>query len=707
MPIPPKPRKGRGAVSNPEGRFESRRVLPVDDGWAIDADEEPPPLATTVTAERAKSIISHNDSPDIPFEQSINPYRGCGHGCVYCAVGDTQILMADGHTKLLGDLKIGEEITGTTRRGFHRRYVKTQVLAHWETRKSAYRLMLADGTSITASADHRFLSDRGWGFVAAGANGPDRRRHLTAGTRLVGMGGMAETLEPTAPYRRGYLCGAIQGDGGKTVHDYELGKESERIGNYFPLAMADGESLQRSSSYLARFGVQTRAFGFWQARTARKEMRALDAHSRDRFRAIGNLIAWPSFAPSEWIRGFLGGIFDAAGSYDGGCMQIASANHLVLDRAAESLKQFGFGFTSDVPRRGASLRVHCLRLRGGLREHLRFFRIADPAVARKRSIFGQAVKSHRSLDIVEIEPLGKSMPMYDITTGTGDFIANGVVSHNCYARPAHSYVNLSPGLDFETKLFYKDNAAELLQAELSRPRYVCKSINLGANTDPYQPIERKLKVTRSILEVLQRFRHPVTIVTKGHLIERDIDILAEMARDNLAAVHVSVTTLDSSLKRTLEPRAPAAAARLQAMKALHAAGIPVGALVAPVIPAINDHEIEHILEAVAQTGARSAAYVMLRLPYEVKDLFREWLAAHYPLRAAHVMSVVNDLRGGRDNDPRFGSRMRGTGVFAELVRRRFDVAARRLNLNTVRRAPLATGLFRSPARPGAQLNLGF
>lgn len=277
----------------------------------------------------------------------------------------------------------------------------------------------------------------------------------------------------------------------------------------------------------------------------------------------------------------------------------------------------------------------------------------------------------------------------------------------CYARPAHSYVNLSPGLDFETKLFYKANAAQVLEAELRRPSYICKSINLGANTDPYQPIERTLKVTRSILEVLQRFRHPVTIVTKGHLIERDIDILSEMARDNLAAVHVSVTTLDADLKRILEPRAPAAAARLHAIRCLRAAGVPVGTLVAPIIPAINDHEIEHILAAVAQAGASTAAYVMLRLPYEVKDLFREWLGAHYPLRAAHVMSLVNDLRGGRDNDPNFGSRMRGTGPFADLVRRRFDVACRRVNLNARRRVSLDTHLFRPPAPSGAQLDLGF
>jgi DNA repair photolyase len=706
--IPPsRPHKGRGAISNPEGRFESRRVEAVDDGWTIDTDEEVAPLATTVTAEHAKSIISRNDSPDIPFEQSINPYRGCGHGCVYCASGDTNILMVNGQTKLLGDLKIGDEIIGTERRGHYRRYVKTRVLAHWETLKPAYRLMLADGTSITASADHRFLSDRGWKFVMETEQGRNRRAHLTTGNKLMGVGMTTGSLESTPSYRQGYLCGVIRGDGHVGIRKYALRRGGEGTHCHFRLAMADDEALQRSGSYLEELGVQTRAFLLQKATATSREVYAISAGVRAGFRMIEKLVAWPGFAPTEWTRGFLGGIFDAEGSYSEGIVRITNTDHVILGRVEESLRNFGFASTYDVPSRGKNRLVHHLRLLGGLREQLRFFHLVDPAITRKRTIFGQALKSQAFLDIVEIEPLGVSMPMYDITTGTGDFIANGVVSHNCYARPAHSYVNLSPGLDFETKLFYKKNAAALLKKELSRPRYVCKAINLGANTDPYQPIERKLNVTRSILEVLQEFRHPVTIVTKGHLIERDLDILAAMARDNLASVHVSVTTLDPALKRVLEPRAPSHAARLHAIRCLKEAGIPVGALVAPVIPAINDHEIEHILEAVAQAGARGAAYVMLRLPYEVKDLFREWLERHYPLRAAHVMSLVRDIRGGRDNDPNFGSRMVGSGAFAELVRRRFDVACRRLALNAARSPALDTTLFRVPRAPDAQLNLGF
>lgn len=275
----------------------------------------------------------------------------------------------------------------------------------------------------------------------------------------------------------------------------------------------------------------------------------------------------------------------------------------------------------------------------------------------------------------------------------------------CYARPSHAYMGLSAGLDFETRLFYKPEAAKLLEAELARPGYVCKPIALGTNTDPYQPVERRLRITRSILEALARCRHPVTIVTKGALVLRDLDLLSELARDGLVNVSLSLTTLDAELKRVLEPRAASPQARLRAVRELAAAGVPTGVMVAPVIPALTDHELEAILDAAADAGAGSAAYVVLRLPYEVKDLFREWLTQHYPDRARHVMSVVRSLRGGRDNDPRFGTRMRGEGPFAELLRARFELACRRLGLGGARVRPLATGHFRPPPGESDQLRL--
>lgn len=276
----------------------------------------------------------------------------------------------------------------------------------------------------------------------------------------------------------------------------------------------------------------------------------------------------------------------------------------------------------------------------------------------------------------------------------------------CFARPTHSYLGLSPGLDFETRLFYKADAAKLLEAELSRPGYVCKPIMLGINTDAYQPDERHMHVTRSILEVLERTRHPVAILSKHTLVLRDLDLLTSLARDNLVSVAMTVTSLDDELKRRLEPRAASPAARVRTLAALAAAGVPCGVMVAPVIPALTDHEMESILEACAAAGARWAGYVLLRLPYEIKDLFREWLAAHYPERAAHVMSLIQEMRGGRDNDPNFGSRMRGTGPYALLLRSRFKLACQRLNLNSRERAALDTTRFERPGPAGAQLQLG-
>jgi DNA repair photolyase len=276
----------------------------------------------------------------------------------------------------------------------------------------------------------------------------------------------------------------------------------------------------------------------------------------------------------------------------------------------------------------------------------------------------------------------------------------------CYARPSHANMGLSPGLDFETRLFYKQDAARVLEQQLARPSYVCKSITLGANTDPYQPVEKRMRVTRSILEVLARTRHPVTVITKSALVLRDLDLLTQMARQSLVSVAVSVTTLDTDLKRTMEPRAASPQARLRTLAALNAAGIPTAVMAAPVIPALTDHELEGILAAAAKAGTLRAGYVLLRLPYEIKDLFREWLEEHYPQRAPHVMSLIRDMRGGRDNDPRFGFRMRGTGPYAELLRERFRLACQRLGLNRASREELNTSLFTPPTPVGSQLRLG-
>ncbi len=276
----------------------------------------------------------------------------------------------------------------------------------------------------------------------------------------------------------------------------------------------------------------------------------------------------------------------------------------------------------------------------------------------------------------------------------------------CFARPSHGYLGLSAGIDFETRLFYKADAGRLLEAELARPGYVCKPITLGANTDPYQPVERRLRVTRAILEVLARVRHPVTLITKSALILRDLDLLTDLARDQLVHVAISITTLDPAIKRILEPRAAAPQARLRALAELRAAGIPTGVMVAPVIPALTDHEMEDILAAAAQGGAHSAGYIVVRLPHEITTLFQQWLTEHFPDRAAHVMSLIRSMRGGRDYDAAFGTRMRGTGPVAELLKARFRLACQRLGLQSGGRdTARPTHLFCPPVVTGGQLRL--
>lgn len=272
----------------------------------------------------------------------------------------------------------------------------------------------------------------------------------------------------------------------------------------------------------------------------------------------------------------------------------------------------------------------------------------------------------------------------------------------CFARPTHAYHDLSPGLDFETRLFAKPNAPQLLRAELSKRGYVVAPIAMGTNTDPYQPIEKDWKITRQCIEILEKCRHPVFITTKSDRILRDIDLLATMAQQGLIAVMISVTSLDPVIARTLEPRAPHPLRRVEAIRQLAEAGIPVVASVSPIIPAITDHEIEAIVARVAAAGARDATFIPVRLPHEVASLFRVWLDAHYPDRASKVMAIIRDIRGGRDNDPDFGTRMRGQGVWADLIRTRFAKARKRAGL-TGERLVLRTDLFRPPAGPQLQL----
>ena len=693
----------RGARSFVAGRFETLAREPFDDGWAPE-EKDTAELQTSVTEERARSIISRNDSPDIGFSQSINPYRGCEHGCSYCMHGDTPLLMADGSVRPIADVRAGDVLYGTARQGWHRRYVKSRVLAHWSVIKPAYRIRLEDGTELVTGPDHRFLTERGWKFVTGTEQGHACRPHLTTNNKLMGVGAFASAPVKNKDYRLGYLCGVIRGDALLGSHQTRRANGAVGTVHQFRLAPCDVEALLRTQDYLRRWESDAQHFVFQKASVGRRLLHAIRAQTRPNVEQIRALIAWPTVPSREWSAGFLAGIYDAEGSYGDGILRISNTDSEIVGWIGHCLTALGLRFAVEHVHRDITKPIGVVRLLGGLREHLRFFHSVDPAILRKREIAGQAVKSEAKLGIVSIEPLGKAMRLYDVTTESEDFIANGVVSHNCYARPSHAYLELSPGLDFETKLFAKTNAAELLRAELSKPGYVPSPIAIGANTDCYQPIERKFRITRQILEILAECEHPFTIVTKSALVERDLDLLAPMAKKNLVKVFVSIGSLDRTLARKLEPRAASPQRRLDVLKALSESEVPCGVMVAALIPGLNDKTLEEVLEAAAAAGASEAAYVIMRLPNELKELFKEWLAAHYPERASHVISIVRQMRGGRDNDPRFGSRMTGTGMFAELIEKRFALACRRFGLNdhgAGRKPPsLDCSRFRPPSAAG-------
>lgn len=694
--------KGRGAVSNPAGRFESVDHEVFDDGWGS-AEEEPEAPATELRADPARTVITRNRSPDIPFEASINPYRGCEHACPYCLDGDTPILMADGRHVPIKRLQPGDRIIGTRRQGMYRRYVETTVKAHWRTHKPAYRIRLADGTAIVASGDHRFLTERGWKYVTGTMAGHGRRPYLTPNNKLMGTGQFHPAPCPDNDYRLGYLYGLLRGDA--HIGRYTYPRRKRGGGNVvyrFRLALADTDALDRAESYLRHSGVPTTRFPF---PNPGRPMEALRTSKKAAIERIEALIAWPETVQENWQKGFLAGMFDAEGHCRGSILRILNGDPHIVARLREAFSRFEFRYRIETRKGSGNKPMMTLRILGGLCEQLRFFHTTDTAIARKRTPIGRALKSDAALRVVAIESLGATRAMYDITTGTGDFIANGVVSHNCFARPSHSYLDLSPGLDFETRIFYKDNAAERLEAELRKPGYRPTPISLGINTDAYQPAERRLRVTRSLLEVLWAYRHPVSLITKSALITRDLDILGPMAEHGLVSAAVSVTSLDPDTKRRLEPRTAGPAARLRTIRSLADAGVPTAVMAAPVIPAITDHELEAILAAAADAGARGAGYVLLRLPHELKQVFRDWLETHYPDRAEHVMSLVRQSRGGKDYDAAWGTRMTGTGVFADMIAQRFRAASRRHGLDRGDRAPLTTALFRVPPRSGDQMTL--
>jgi DNA repair photolyase len=555
---------------------------------------------------RTKSALNRiPTAARLPFEWTVNPYRGSTHACVYCLSADTPVLLADGRARALVDLRAGDQIYGTVRDGAGRRYVRTEVRAHWRTLKPAYRVTLEDGRELVASGDHRFLTRRGWRHVTDAVG---QRPHLTVDDRLAGTGAFSAPPPQDADYRRGYLAGLIRGE--------------RQLGSYEHASRR--EALERASAYLCDFDVE---LGELELQAAAGGMRSRRSAGRQRVR---ELLVWPWAPNDSWSKGFLAGIFDADGSCSRGIWRVPNADHGVIEHTVAGLERLGFEPVVEEGRHPNGLRT--VRLLGGSAEQLRFFQTVDPAITRKRSIEGRAVESPEKLRVVALEPLGVEIPMYDITTGTGDFIADGVVSHNCFARPTHEYLDMNAGSDFEREIIVKVNVPEVLRAELARPSWAKERVALGTNTDPYQWVEGRYKLMRGIWEALRDAKNPCSILTKSPLVLRDVDLLKQIGEVTTVNACLSVPTLEEKAWRATEPHTPHPRARLEAVAELNRQGIPTGILIAPLMPGINDDpaQVAEIVEAATEAKATYIGGNTLFLRGAVRDLVFEWLREHRP-----------------------------------------------------------------------------
>jgi DNA repair photolyase len=595
---------------------------------------------------QAKSIINKVPGGSrVPFQWTINPYRGCSHACTYCLSGDTPILMADGRTRPLERLRPGDLIYGTVDRDGQRTYTVTEVLDHWSTVKPAYRVRLADGTELVSSGDHRFLTAHGWRYVA-GAPG---RPQLRVGDRLAGVGGLSGPPHPapgdgqaaavppgdgqaaavplgdgpaaatplgdgpaaavppeepgsgdpswgeSADYRHGYLCGAIPG---------------ERA------VCTEGEALTRIRRYLGTFGAGTT--GFRYEREGRGGTATMTLRTST---PIDDLTGWPDAPSDEWRRGFLAGVFDSEGGLDERGTRVGGRDTDAIELA---LKHLGFEFTTEPD--------GTVRLRGGLPASVRFGHLVDPACRARRGILGQPVEAPDSLTVTSIEPLGLRLQLFDITTGTGDFVAAGVISHNCFARNTHTYLDLDAGHDFDSKVIVKVNAGRVLRRELAGRRWRGEMIAMGSNVDCYQRAEGRYQLMRDILGALRDFANPFSILTKGTLILRDLDLLREAASVTQVGLSMSIGFVDEALWRSVEPGTPSPRRRLDAVRTLTDAGFAVGVLMAPILPGITDDDasIEATVAAIADSGAVSATPLPLHLRRGAREWYLDWLRRTRP-----------------------------------------------------------------------------
>lgn len=547
----------------------------------------------------ARSVLNRvPGGSSMPFGWTVNPYRGCSHGCTYCLAGDTPVLMADGRTRPIAEVAVGDRIYGTRLVGRYRRYVPTEVLAHWATNKPAYRITLADGTVLVASGEHRFLTERGWKHVTGTTTGATRRPHLTTGNKLMGTGRFTAAPVANADYRRGYLCGLLRGGAGSGYAD----KVSR-----FRLGAADADVAARAVTFLGEFGV-----------------------GPEQIDLTSDLLAWPAVPNDTWSKGFLAGVFDVRGGRSSRVLRIRNADQEVVRAVVAACQRFGFAYTVEQVGRGFG--PHVVRLNGGLGEHLRFFHLVDPADTAKRSIDGLAIKSDSALGVVSIEDTGDVVPMYDITTGTGDFIANGVVSHNCFARNTHTYLDLDSGHDFDSQVIVKVNAVEVLTAQLKSAKWQREHVAMGTNTDPYQRAEGRYGLMPGIIGALAKSGTPLSILTKGTVLSRDIPLLAAANRDVPVGLGVSIALVDREIQRTLEPGTPSPQARLELVRRVREAGLPCGVFVAPVLPMLTDSvdQLDRLLASIADAGATGVTVLPLHLRPGAREWFAEWLRREHP-----------------------------------------------------------------------------
>jgi DNA repair photolyase len=686
--IPPPP--SRPPNRNPPNRFERVHTAEMPElGFAPGPDDPPEDPRTELLVDPSRTIVATNDSPDLGFRASVNPYRGCQHACSYCLAPTTPVLRANLSWTAMGELKPGDEIVGFDefpRDGSRTRKLRKSVVEGvWWSRKPSLRLV-TDRAEVVTTAEHRWLQWRSFRWSRADQLAPRRKLRFLLGPSQIVLDG---------DYRIGYVAGLSLGDG---TFRWQPGWRSDKLGfpaAYWRVAMADREPLERCIEYLQPLGIPLALRPFDSGPTSRRPLLRVETRSHSRLELVDKIIH-AELESASYRRGFVAGFFDAEG-LRGDTLPVSQVDRSVLERVARYAASLGFELELEPRECGAS----AARLLGSVRERMRFLAEIRPAIQRKIDrCFGiDPATEPTAIEAVEAGPI---QDVVDIQTSTRTFYAAGLATHNCYARPTHEYLGYSAGLDFQTKILVKPRAAELLRKQLLSPAWKPQPLALSGVTDAYQPAERRLRITRGVLEVLAEFRNPVVIVTKGFLVTRDVDLLGELARANAASVMLSVTTLDAALQRKMEPLASPPSKRLAAIEALARAGVPVGVMTAPVIPGLTDHELPAILQAAADAGASHAGLVVLRLPHGVKELFGDWLAEHFPERREKVLNRLRALHDGALYDARFSHRQRGSGEFADQIQALFELGLKRARM--ARRGPeLSTTSFR---RPGVASQLG-